>query len=96
MYYFYRLSDADDDVRSVAAQCLIPIAHILVERLEADLPRVLDVLWGPLESITDDLGSSVGAVMELLGKLVAFPKVTDLLADESKSYVHGVFSFSLC
>ncbi len=34
--------------------------------------------------------------MELLGKLVAFPKVTDLLADESKSYVHGIFLFRIC
>jgi TATA-binding protein-associated factor len=86
----------DDDVRSVAAQCLIPIAHILVERLETDLPRVLAVLWGSLESITDDLGSSVGAVMELLGKLVDFPQVTNLLADESKSYVPGIFHFNIC
>ena len=29
--------------------------------------------------------------MELLGKLVAFPQVTDLLADELKSYVPGIF-----
>jgi TATA-binding protein-associated factor len=96
MLRFSRLSDADDDVRSVAAQCLIPIAHILVERLEADLPRVLAVLWGSLEFISDDLGSSVGAVMELLGKLVAFSQVTDLLADESKSYVRSAFHFNIC
>jgi TATA-binding protein-associated factor len=63
----FRLGDRDDDVRAVAATCLLPVASHLVERLPESLDRVLAVLWGCLRDMKDDLSSSVGAVMDLLG-----------------------------
>lgn len=66
--YFYSLGDPDDDVRSVAASCLLPIAGHLVEQLPESLGQVLLVLWRCLRNMKDDLSSSVGAVMDLLGR----------------------------
>ncbi|KZT11597.1 SNF2 chromatin remodeling protein [Laetiporus sulphureus 93-53] len=80
------LGDRDDDVRSVAASCLLPVAGHLVERLPEELSRVLAVLWTCLSSMKDDLSSSVGAVMDLLGKLVTYEEVIEIIADESRSH----------
>jgi TATA-binding protein-associated factor len=55
-------------VRSVAASCLLPVAGHLVTQLPEELSRVLAVLWSCLRDMRDDLSSSVGAVMELLGR----------------------------
>ncbi|KAJ7168182.1 SNF2 superfamily chromatin remodeling protein [Mycena crocata] len=77
------LGDQDDDVRSVAASCLLPVAEHLVEQLPEALDRVLVVLWHCLSDMKDDLSSSVGAVMDLLGKLVSYEKVIAILADET-------------
>ncbi|KAJ6608621.1 hypothetical protein B0H10DRAFT_1920958 [Mycena sp. CBHHK59/15] len=79
------LGDRDDDVRSVAASCLLPVAEHLVEQLPEALDRVLAVLWHCLCDMKDDLSSSVGAVMDLLGKLVSYDKVISILADETVS-----------
>ncbi|KIJ63251.1 hypothetical protein HYDPIDRAFT_113216 [Hydnomerulius pinastri MD-312] len=79
------LGDRDDDVRAVAATCLLPVASHLVERLPESLDRVLAVLWSCLRDMKDDLSSSVGAVMDLLGKLVTYSKVIDILADSNLS-----------
>ncbi|KAF8636633.1 hypothetical protein AX17_003442 [Amanita inopinata Kibby_2008] len=79
------LGDCDDDVRAVAASCLIPIAGHLVNQLPETLERVLIVLWNCLSDMKDDLGSSVGAVMDLLGKLVAYDQVINLFASEDFS-----------
>jgi TATA-binding protein-associated factor len=64
---FASLGDSDDDVRSVAASCLLPVAEHLVQHVPDSLGRVLAVLWGCLRNMKDDLSSSVGAVMDLLG-----------------------------
>ncbi|KAH7890001.1 hypothetical protein F5I97DRAFT_1849278 [Phlebopus sp. FC_14] len=79
------LGDRDDDVRAVAASCLLPVASHLVERLPESLDRVLAVLWSCLRDMKDDLSSSVGAVMDLLGKLVSYSKVIDILGDANLS-----------
>ncbi|PFH50688.1 hypothetical protein AMATHDRAFT_47708 [Amanita thiersii Skay4041] len=63
------LGDRDDDVRAVAASCLIPVAGHFVNQLPESLERVLNVLWGCLSDMKDDLSSSVGAVMDLLALL---------------------------
>jgi TATA-binding protein-associated factor len=55
-------------VRSVAASCLLPVAAHLVDQLPEELGRVLAVLWSCLSDMKDDLSSSVGAVMDLLGE----------------------------
>lgn len=62
------MGDKDDDVRSVAASCLLPVAKHMVTRLSGSLGQVLVVLWRCLCDMKDDLSSSVGAVMELLGR----------------------------
>ncbi|KZT28684.1 SNF2 chromatin remodeling protein [Neolentinus lepideus HHB14362 ss-1] len=80
------LGDRDDDVRSVAASCLSPVASHLVQRLPEALSQVLSVLWLCLSDMKDDLSSSVGAVMDLLGKLVAYDEVISILANEELSY----------
>lgn len=64
----YRLRDRDDDVRSAAAATLSPIADALVSSLPAELQQVVDVLWECLGDLKDDLSSSVGGVMDLLGE----------------------------
>ncbi|KAF9068722.1 SNF2 superfamily chromatin remodeling protein [Rhodocollybia butyracea] len=79
------LGDRDDDVRAVAASCLLPVAGHLVDQLPEALDRVLLVLWSCLGDMKDDLSSSVGAVMELLGKLVVYDKVIEILANETVS-----------
>lgn len=63
------MGDGDDDVRSVAATGLLPVAAHLVDQLPEELSRVLAVLWSCLRDMKDDLSSSVGAVMDLLGRL---------------------------
>lgn len=68
-WLFCRLGDRDDDVRSVAASCLLPVANHLVEQIPEMLEQVLIVLWHCLSDMKDDLSSSVGAVMDLLGTL---------------------------
>ncbi|KAG5646696.1 hypothetical protein DXG03_002686 [Asterophora parasitica] len=79
------LGDPDDDVRSVAASCLLPVAGHLVEQLPESLGPVLLVLWRCLRNMKDDLSSSVGAVMDLLGKLVSFEEVIAILANDEVS-----------
>jgi TATA-binding protein-associated factor len=66
---FDSLGDRDDDVRSVAASCLLPVAKHVVELLPDALPQVLAVLWSGLTNMKDDLSSSVGTVMDLLGTI---------------------------
>ncbi|KAJ7581379.1 SNF2 superfamily chromatin remodeling protein [Mycena floridula] len=89
------LGDHDDDVRAVAASCLLPIAGHLVEQLPESLERVLLVLWGCLNDMKDDLNSSVGAVMDLLGKLVTYDKVIGILANETVSLPLGTLAPTL-
>jgi hypothetical protein len=62
------LSDSDDDVRSVSAACLLPIAGHLVTKLpKHEVQILLHVLWDCLSEGGDELGSSTGVVMDLLG-----------------------------
>jgi TATA-binding protein-associated factor len=68
--FLHRLCDHDDDVRSVAATCLTPITSQLVERMPEEVGRVLGVLWDCLSEMKDDLSSSVGFIMELLGMFI--------------------------
>ena len=61
------LRDRDDDVRSAAAATLSPITDALVERLPVELQLVVGVLWDCLGDLKDDLSSSIGGGMDLLG-----------------------------
>lgn len=63
------LRDADDDVRTVAASTLLPITDVLASNLPVEeLENLFDTLWDCLSGDTDELGSSTGAVMDLLGR----------------------------
>ncbi|KAG0251256.1 TATA-binding protein-associated factor mot1 [Actinomortierella ambigua] len=84
------LQDEDDDVRSVSASTLIPIASNFVEALPAKIPEVVNVLWDCLAVLKDDLSASTASVMDLLAKLFTFQSVLDYMvksADESHSLV---------
>ena len=66
------MRDVDDDVRTVAASALLPITDTLsTSLLHDELCSVVDTLWDCLGEGGDDLGSSTGAVMNLLGELKA-------------------------
>jgi TATA-binding protein-associated factor len=67
----------------VAASCLLPIVSHIVRQLPDSLPLVLEVLWSCLGDMKDDLSSSVGVVMDLLGKLVSHEEVISVLASEA-------------
>jgi hypothetical protein len=67
------LGDRDDDVRSVAASCLLPVAGLIVEQLPECLEQILIVLWRCLCDMKDDLSSSVGIAMDLLGNSIVTP-----------------------
>lgn len=71
-----RLRDRDDDVRSAAAATLSPIADALVSSLPVELQQVVDVLWECLGDLKDDLSSSVGGVMDLLGALCSLNQLS--------------------
>lgn len=75
------LRDQDDDVRSAGAATLIPLAAALVEQLPKKLKEVVDVLWACLGDLKDDLSSSVGGVMDLLGSLILFVPSSPLSSD---------------
>jgi TATA-binding protein-associated factor len=55
-------------VRSVAASCLLPVAEHIVQRLPQSLEQILVVLWHCLCDMKDDLSSSVGVIMDLIGE----------------------------
>ncbi|KAK0183900.1 SNF2 superfamily chromatin remodeling protein [Armillaria mellea] len=59
------------------------VAAGVTGHLPESLEQVLLVLWQCLSDMKDDLSSSVGAVMDLLGKLVVYDKVIALLGSDS-------------
>lgn len=64
------MKDADDDVRTVAASTLLAVAGQLAESLpEERLRSTFDTVWHCLANDQDELGSSIGAIMDLLGEL---------------------------
>jgi TATA-binding protein-associated factor len=69
------LGDHDDDVRSVSAATLIPVAKEFVNVRSDELAHLISVVWECLSSLSDDLSASTGSVMDLLAKLCGFPEV---------------------
>lgn len=69
------LGDGDDDVRSVSAATLIPVAKELIHVRAEELSHLISVVWDCLSSLSDDLSASTGSVMDLLSKLCSFPEV---------------------
>ena len=53
--------DADDDVRAVAAEALLPVASAVVDGEQATLRKLRNVLWDILLTL-EDLSLSTGTL----------------------------------
>lgn len=89
------LGDADDDVRSVSAATLIPIAQDFVNLRPDKLKDLIEIVWACLMDLGDDLSASTGQIMDLLAKLCSFPEVLEAmkenaLEDEEQSFAELV------
>ncbi len=73
------LGDADDDVRSVSAATLIPIAQDFVNLRPDRLRQLIEIVWSCLMDLGDDLSASTGQIMDLLAKLCSFPQVLEAM-----------------
>ncbi|KAF2817589.1 uncharacterized protein BDZ99DRAFT_565311 [Mytilinidion resinicola] len=78
------LSDFDDDVRSMSASTLIPIASEVVELRPKALQELINKVWECLSNLQDDLSASTGSVMDLLAKLCNYPEVLDAMKENAK------------
>ncbi|PNY27906.1 helicase mot1 [Tolypocladium capitatum] len=85
------LGDLDDDVRSVSAATLIPMAEEFVSMRPAALDGLTNIVWEGLSNLGDDLSASTGRIMDLLATLCGFPKVLEAMKasaaqDEERSF----------
>ncbi|KAG6270552.1 hypothetical protein E4U47_003515 [Claviceps purpurea] len=85
------LGDMDDDVRSVSAATLIPMAKEFVTMRPDQLDGLTYVVWESLSNLGDDLSASTGKIMDLLATLCSFPEVlqamkTSASEDEERSF----------
>ncbi|ERT01495.1 hypothetical protein HMPREF1624_02745 [Sporothrix schenckii ATCC 58251] len=85
------LADHDDDVRSVSAATLIPMAKEFVSLRPGSLDSLINIVWESLSSLGDDLSASTGKIMDLLAILCGFPQVLDAMKasaaqDEERSF----------
>ncbi|KAK6196856.1 hypothetical protein LQW54_011119 [Pestalotiopsis sp. IQ-011] len=85
------LGDLDDDVRSVSAATLIPMAKEFVAMRPGVLDELINIVWESLSSLGDDLSASTGKIMDLLATLCGFPEVLEAmkksaLEDEERSF----------
>ncbi|KAI4157311.1 MAG: hypothetical protein LQ342_008387 [Letrouitia transgressa] len=89
------LADSDDDVRSVSASTLTPIAKEFVALRPSALDSLINIVWDCLSDLRDDLSASTGSVMDLLAKLCSFPEVLAAMKhnaarDNEHSFTHLV------
>lgn len=85
------LGDMDDDVRSVSAATLIPMAKEFVMMRPAALEGLINIVWESLSNLGDDLSASTGRIMDLLATLCGFPEVLEAMKasaaqDEQRSF----------
>lgn len=85
------LGDMDDDVRSVSAATLIPMAKEFVMMRPAALEGLTNIVWESLSNLGDDLSASTGRIMDLLATLCGFPEVLEAMKasaaqDEERSF----------
>uniref|UniRef100_A0A8C4Q9L8 Mot1 central domain-containing protein n=1 Tax=Eptatretus burgeri TaxID=7764 RepID=A0A8C4Q9L8_EPTBU len=76
------LQDQDDDVRSVAAAALVPVADRLLQLQPDKILVIVNTLWDSLLEL-DDLTASTNSVMTLLSSLLTFPQVQEENAHKS-------------
>lgn len=79
------LGDYDDDVRSVSAATLIPIAKEFVNLRPEALHGLINIVWDCLSNLGDDLSASTGQIMDLLAKLCSFPEVLEAMKKNATS-----------
>lgn len=89
------LGDLDDDVRSVSAATLIPMAQEVVTMRPEALEELVNIVWESLSNLGDDLSASTGRIMDLLATLCGFPEVLDAMKasahkDEERSFARLV------
>ncbi|KAK6465367.1 transcriptional accessory protein [Scheffersomyces coipomensis] len=77
------LRENDDDVQSVAALTLTPIASEFVSHKQNLIHTLLSVLWDSLINLRDDLSASIGSIMDLLSKLCDHQQVIDIMQEDS-------------
>lgn len=85
------LGDRDDDVRSVSAATLIPMAKEFVTQRPGELNGLINIVWEGLADLSDDLSASTGKIMDLLAMLCSFPEVLTTMKvsaseDEERSF----------
>lgn len=85
------LGDRDDDVRSVSAATLIPMAKEFVTQRPGELTGLINIVWEGLADLSDDLSASTGKIMDLLAILCSFPEVLTAMKasaseDEERSF----------
>ncbi|KAH8910263.1 hypothetical protein BR93DRAFT_469797 [Coniochaeta sp. PMI_546] len=85
------LGDMDDDVRSVSAATLIPMAKEFVSLRPGALDELIHIVWESLSNLGDDLSASTGKIMDLLATLCSFPEVLEAMKlsaaqDEERSF----------
>lgn len=79
------LSNYDDDVKSVSAATLVPIAHELTKIHPNALGNLIAVVWDCLLGMQDDLSASTGAIMDLLASLCSFPEVLQAMEQNARN-----------
>lgn len=77
------LKESEDDVQSVAALTLAPIATEFVKQGTDVIKSLLDVVWDCLMNFEDDLSASIGSVMDLLSKLCTHRQVIEIMQAEA-------------
>ncbi|KAJ1674496.1 TATA-binding protein-associated factor mot1, partial [Spiromyces aspiralis] len=89
------LGDADDDIRGVSAETLLPLVDGLIEDLEARIMDVVEALWKALSDIGDDLAASTSSIMDLLAALFQHDKVRQKVLVTSRNRPEFGFSVLL-
>lgn len=79
------LQESDDDVQSVAALTLAPIATEFVKTRKEVIHSLLTVIWECLTNLRDDLSASIGSVMDLLAKLCTHREVIEIMQNDATS-----------
>ncbi|KAF5521216.1 putative helicase mot1 [Colletotrichum aenigma] len=85
------LEEHDDDVRSVSAATLLPMAKEFVTMRPGSIDGLINIMWGSLADLGDDLSASTGKIMDLLATLCSYPEVlqameTSAAQDEERSF----------
>ena len=73
------LAHPDDDVKSVSAATLVPIAEELTTMRPNSLGQLISVVWDCLLDMQDDLSASTGAVMDLLATLCSHKQILEAM-----------------